>query len=79
MENGFAESFHGAFRVHGRDAVVLGLEAALQEEVTETLDELFEVERVGGFASVFGVAGEFHGVVLVCLQLLSIKLGSFVA
>ena len=34
MQDGFAQSLHGLFRVHLGDAVELGLEAALQEEVT---------------------------------------------
>jgi hypothetical protein len=39
----------------------LGFEAALQEKIAEALDELLEIDSVGGFAGVFAVADEFHG------------------
>jgi len=41
-EDGFAEGFHGALGIHLRDAIKLGFEAALQEEIAEALDEFFE-------------------------------------
>ena len=60
-QDGFAQGFHGAVGVHFGDAVELGFEAALEEEVAEAFDEFFKVDGVGGFAGVFAVADEFHG------------------
>jgi hypothetical protein len=36
----------------------------LQEEIAEAFDEFFEIDGVGGFASVFAVTDEFHGEIL---------------
>src|SRR6266571_5354344 len=59
-EDGFTKSFHGALGIHLGDAVELRFEAALQEKIAQALDELFQVDGVGGFAGVFAVADEFH-------------------
>src|SRR5882672_464283 len=60
-EDGFAKGFHGALGIHLRDAIELGFESALQEKIAKAFDEFFEVDGVGRFAGVFGVADEFHG------------------
>jgi hypothetical protein len=46
----------------------LRFEAALEKEIAEAFDEFFEVDGVGGFADVFAVADEFHGVSLKQLK-----------
>src|SRR5215471_2170719 len=56
----FFEGFERALRIELGDAVELGFEAGLQEEVPQALYQFFEVDGVGRFARVFGELGEFH-------------------
>ena len=52
--------FHRFLRVHFGDPVVLRFEAALQEEVGETFDELLEVYAATRLAVIFCIADVFH-------------------
>ena len=54
------QRFHGTLVVHFRDAVILGFEAALQEEVAHALHEFIEVDGVRRLTNIFSVANYFH-------------------
>ncbi len=47
-QNRLAQSFHRLFGIEFGDAVILRFETALQEEVAEPLDQLLEIDGVGG-------------------------------
>ncbi len=60
LADGLAEAFHGVVRVlEGRVGV---LEAGVEEEVRQGLQEVFEVYARGEVAGELGVAREFHAV-----------------
>src|SRR5579863_1150430 len=59
-KNRVAECLHRFLGIHLGDAVELRLKATLKEEISELLDEFFQVDGIGRFTDVFSVFDEFH-------------------